>query len=143
MLIDDDECMVDLLKREFKKYPEIDVLIEWHEDLEPNIHFDHDVYIIDNRIRGIQKCLEIISLIREQVNNSHIFVMSGHTDFELLKKLFKLNIDGFIDKDSLDISGVIELINYQKSKNDRLNVLASKLEKATVGLEALGFISIA
>ena len=128
MLIDDSEETLDLLKLELKKH-EVDASIDWYEDLSPDILFDHDIYIVDNRIFGVPKSLDIIHAIREQQKYPHIFVMSGHTDYELLKQLFKLKINGFIDKDNLDISEIVEVARIEVTTKKKLQSLTVKLDK--------------
>lgn len=140
MLIDDDQEMLDLLTLELKKH-EVEVDIEWHEDLNPNMSFKHDIYVVDNRIFGVPKSVEIIAAIRKQQKDPHIFVMSGHTDYNLLKRLFKLQINGFIDKDNIDISDLVEVIKTERITKMKLKALTEKLDKAGAGLVALGLIA--
>lgn len=137
MLIDDNEEMLDLLRLELKKH-DVDANIEWYEDFNPNIKFNHDIYVADNRIFGVPKSLEIIQAIRKQQKNPHIFVMSGHTDYELLKELFKLKIDGFIDKDNLDVNDIVNVIRMEEKTKEKLRALAAKLERASTSLAAIG-----
>ena len=137
MLIDDNEEMLDLLKLELSKH-EVDAVVDWHEDLSPNILFNHDIYIVDNRIFGVPKSIDIITAIRKQQRDPHIFVMSGHTDYELLKKLFKLKINGFIDKDNLDISEIAEVAKREVETKEKLQALSAKLERTSAIMAALG-----
>lgn len=140
MLIDDNEEMLDLLRLECSKHG-VDADVDWHEDLSPDMLFNHDIYVVDNRIFGIPKSLEIIQAIREQQQDPHIFVMSGHTDYDLLKQLFKLKIDGFIDKDNIDISEIAEVARMEIITKEKLQKLAAKMERASAGLAALGIVA--
>lgn len=109
LMIDDDESFKDLVSEHIlKDNPGMEFVIDWYPDLFYNIQFNHDLYIVDNRINGEPKAIEIIKTIRSNDCLASIFVISGHADLSLMKRLINMDIEGFVDKDLFDISDLIK-----------------------------------
>jgi len=128
-MIDDNGAFMDLISEHIKEnMPDLRFTIDWLSDFIHGVVFDHDLYIIDNRIHGSPKALEIVKEIKRQDPMGRILVVSGHANLELLKNLINMNIAGFIDKDNFEIVIIINEI-CQISLKDKLIRLSEKTDE--------------
>jgi len=129
MMIDDREEFAELFQIKLREaMPDIDFALDWHEDLEEGMVFDHDAYIVDNRINGIAKGVEIVEAIKAQHGNAVIFVFSNHGDYHLLKDLFRLDVEYYVDKKEMDLVPVVTFIKSGLQFREKTECMAAKLD---------------
>jgi DNA-binding NtrC family response regulator len=137
LLIDDDpsfyEIFVDHLARSM---PDVSFDVDWYENLSVETHFDHDLYVLDDRISQRSRSVEMVDHIQKTLPYARIIVMSGHGNFDLLKNLIQRDITSFIDKDDDDLEPLaeeIEQILVIKSQLASLSLKAKGLRELSVG----------
>jgi len=97
-----------------------------------NTVFDYDVYVIDDMFLGTSRSVDITREIREHDADAKVFIMSGEACGKTLRDLINLRVDGFIDKDDIEIEPLIkvcESIVVFKKQVKRLNTKMTKLFK--------------
>lgn len=111
LLIDDEHTYYHLLKEHVDQSGyRSDIELIWVEDPDLIPEGQFDVYLVDNRFRGMEKGLNCINRIYSMHAKGQVWVVSGHADFDFLKKLFREHVNGFIDKNDRDFSQLDEVI---------------------------------
>ena len=99
--------------------------------------YDFDVYIIDNQSGRLEDIIDI-----HNNTNADVFVFSANGDYELVKKLMKMNISGFIDKTQMDhdIFQVSKIIRKSTEQRAKYRMLAEKLDGHLEALNAMTIV---
>ena len=127
LILDDASELSDLIKDEIKKN-NLNVNVEWQSEYNDRQENFYDLYIID-KINGIPRATGIINNIKDKHLRANIFVVSKHANYDTLKSLFTLEVEGFIDKNSLDISPLINYIQKQARQVSKMYELSEKVAR--------------
>lgn len=137
LIIDDAQETLDLIKENinlnYEPLVEIDLeqTQNWNNpDLYKNEHYD--MYIVDDVFYGVSRSLDIIKNIRKENKSVSIFILSGLAAKDTLKQLINMNIDGYIEKDTMDLNDFIsraEEIAQFKSKMKSLDLKIKRIMK--------------
>ncbi len=99
LIIDDNEAFVDILKKCLDA-ASVSYDLEWQSNVDNDTIFNHDIYILDNRLDGALKAPLIIDKIRKQDAIGPIIIISSHRHSDTLKDLINKHVSGFIDKNN-------------------------------------------
>lgn len=132
LLIDDDADMLELISEYLDEANhELEFVIDHTEKFDSNkIDFSYDIYLVDDMFGGKSMSVEIAKSIRAKDGDSKIFILSGQAKEDTLRKLINLRVDGFIEKDDMDVSTVVksgESISLFREQVERLNSKISRL----------------
>lgn len=129
LLIDDNEAFCELVK---EKISEMDSKINLDYILDPiklnDITFDFDMYLIDNNFNGKLMGTEIVEQIKNKHPDAYIYALTGHGNYEFVKKLWKESVKGFIDKgDNGSMNELINKIEHLYNDRSKLVMLKNKI----------------
>jgi len=137
LLVDNDKVFCDSFIKELKSsHQDFRMDIECSNKVEKK-HSKMDLYIVSQKVNNIKECLNQINFIRNNNLTSPIFVISNFKDFNFMKKLIKLKVSGFIDKDQMDLSSLAEQAIEIYDTRTKVCCLISKLNH----LESLNRVS--
>tara|TARA_B100001778_G_scaffold334984_1_gene350361 strand:- start:31553 stop:31984 length:432 start_codon:yes stop_codon:yes gene_type:complete len=132
LLIDDDADVLELISEYLDEANhELEFVIDHVEKFDSaKIDFSYDIYLVDDMFGGKSMSVEIAKSIRAKDNDSKVFILSGQAKEDTLRKLINLRVDGFIEKDDMDVSSVVksgESISLFREQVERLNSKISRL----------------
>ena len=91
--------------------------------------FNHDIYVCDHKGSKCTESIELIKKIRNQDKSATIFAISSKGDYDLLRKVLELNLDGLIEKDPLDISPILDEAKTISETHKKVENMVKKLQK--------------
>lgn len=130
LLIDDDPSVYDLISESLaEQNGQVEVNLRYESEFKDGMDLDYDMFVIDDLFGGVSKSVNIVTRIKLENQTAKIFVISGQASDATLRQLINLNIDGFIDKDTMEIEALIKAIESITLFRDQVSRLNSKLEK--------------
>lgn len=131
IIIDDAPETLDFIKEYIKAQKcGIKFDIDFETDFIPEkIEFLYDIYIIDDMFKGTSKSVIITKEIRERDPDARIFVISGEACGKTLRELINLRVDGFIDKDNIEIEPLVKVCESIITFKEQVKNLDSKMVK--------------
>jgi DNA-binding NtrC family response regulator len=89
-----------------------------------------DIFVVDNYFNGKPMGIKIIDDItsNDLFSGESIYVASGFGDYKLLKELINKNIAGFIDKNDITCSAIVDEIRNLKKLKESINGLSMKID---------------
>jgi len=123
LLIDDNNSFFNTLSLEIKRN-KLDVHLVWEKEYSETDK-KYYLYIVD-KINGAPKATQVIERIKEKDPEANIYVVSKNGDYNVLKTLFNLEVEGFLDKNNLDVSQLIKYIDKQIKESYKLKKLSEK-----------------
>lgn len=131
LIIDDAPETLDFIKEYIKAQKcSLEFEIDFEIDFIPeNIEFLYDIYIVDDMFSGTSKSVSITKEIREHDADARIFIISGEACEKTLRELINLRIDGFIDKDNIEIEPLIKVCESIIIFKKQVKRLDSKMVK--------------
>lgn len=131
LLIDDDIDLKEMVSEYINnKEHDLEFVIDQMCEFDSNkINYSYDIYLVDDMFRGISMSIEITKEIRSKHADSKIFILSGKAKERTLKNLINLKVDGFIEKDNLDVSPIIKSAKSIRLLRDQMNRLDLKISK--------------
>jgi len=89
--------------------------------------FTYDLYVCAQRVPNIEDCIQTIKAIKKKNPRATIFIASSFHDYSFIKPLLKLNVAGLIDKDSIDVSSILEEAQGIAETRIKINKLVQKM----------------
>lgn len=130
LLVDDDVNFFHIIQAYLKtENLEQQVSVTFTEDINHATNFTFDLYLVDNRIRGVEKALDFVKLIQSHHSEARISVITGLADYELLKKLFQENICGFYDKNDETLNPLMDQFRAVIQQKQKLAEISKKISQ--------------
>lgn len=132
LLIDDDADLKEIISEYLNSTHDHDLefAIDQMCEFDTNkIDYSYDIYLVDDMFRGTSMSIEITKTIRANHADSKIFILSGKAQEKTLRSLINLRVDGFIEKDNIDISPIIKTANSIHLLRDQMKRLDLKISK--------------
>lgn len=89
----------------------------------------YDIYVCSKSGKSPQSLVDFVKTIKERDGNASIFIVSDTKDSVLLKKLMKLNVTGFIDRNDLDLSPLCEEAKITAEAYAKVSQMVQKLNR--------------
>lgn len=100
-----------------------------------NGHFD--IYICGNPPDHSCSVLDLIKAVKQRDPGATIFVISDAGDPALLKKIMKMNVEGLIDRDILDLTPLLREIKTISETYVKVSNMVQKLNRLSA-LKSVG-----
>lgn len=129
LIIDDDDGFHEIIKEYFKEIlPDSIYYIDFMNDYDSSIPVEkYNIFIIDNRIFGIEKAADIANDLKQKNKGCKVFVVSGFANYNLLKRLIQIGVSGFIDKDNIDLYPLQEAVLNVSKELQTIKKIANKI----------------
>ena len=123
LVIEDQQADFELIKNYLKNAASID----WCQNgTLPDSYYD--IYLIDNRMAQQLCALEMIDKIRKKDPSATIFIYSGQIDdSHTLKKLMNLGVDGFIDKNNINLEKLENTVSHVNKRKNHINSINERM----------------
>ena len=128
LLIDYDQATKDAILSQLKN-ASLDVRLDYtnHNDQVPGKSYD--IYVFGDSRQGVPADCETISSFKQNNPMAKVIVLSDVSDEEYLQELINMRVDGFIDKDDLDVESIISVASSIKAFREKASVLNEKLSR--------------
>jgi DNA-binding NarL/FixJ family response regulator len=98
---------------------------------------DFDIYVCGNPPCDNCTVLDFIKAVKKRDAEATIFVLSDSGDPGLLKKIVKMNVEGLIDRDTLDLNMLLDEIKTVSETYDKVRGIVAKLNRLSA-LKSVG-----
>lgn len=98
---------------------------------------DFDIYICGLPKENSCSVLEVIQSVKDKDSGATIFVVSDSSDPHLLKKIVKMNVEGLIDRDGMDLTALLREIRIVSETYGKVSTMVEKLNRLSA-LKSVG-----
>ena len=128
LVIDENEEYADMLSK-YLEDSGIIFSIDWKPDYEDGVVEAYDLFVVGNHLNGGHRTIAIVETLSENIPSDRIFVISANGDYRLLKKLFELNVCGFLDVNDMQVGPVVRTCQIAVTTKKKLQSLSAKLDE--------------
>jgi len=128
LLIDYDQATKDVILSQLKN-ASLDIRLDYTNHTDQVFDKSYDIYIFGDEKQGVPADCEAISRFKRNNPLAKIIVLSDVSNEDYLQELINMHIDGFIDKDDIDIESIISVVSSIKAFREKANVLNEKLSR--------------